>query len=162
MAAAGMVVLVVYMGFVYSASKGIPFWNSPLHPLLYMTYALRGGSAALLVAIALLGTPDRGFQEQLAKRVVAEDLSVREVEEAIRRHDSQAAESTPATPAPSARAQLRPPGLLELEDLLGDYLDTRVKITMGPRHGRVQVEFANLEDLERIYRVMTQGAATRA
>ncbi|HWS45125.1 MAG TPA: chromosome partitioning protein ParB, partial [Acidimicrobiia bacterium] len=66
------------------------------------------------------------------------------------------------TPAPSARAQLRPPGLLELEDLLGDYLDTRVKITMGPRHGRVQVEFANLEDLERIYRVMTQGAATRA
>ncbi|HWS45567.1 MAG TPA: ParB/RepB/Spo0J family partition protein, partial [Acidimicrobiia bacterium] len=57
--------------------------------------ALRTGHAR-----ALLGTPDRGFQEQLAKRVVAEDLSVREVEEAIRRHDSQAAESTPATPAP--------------------------------------------------------------
>ena len=57
--------------------------------------------------------------------------------------------------APGGR--LRPPGLLELEELLGDYLETRVRITMGPRHGRVQVEFANLEDLERIYRAMTQG-----
>ena len=55
--------------------------------------------------------------------------------------------------------KLRPPGLLELEELLGDYLETRVKITMGARHGRVQIEFANLEDLERIYRAMSQGPA---
>jgi formate-dependent nitrite reductase membrane component NrfD len=58
MAAAGMLVLIVYMGFVYTASKGIPFWNSPLHPVLYMSYALRGGAAALLVEMALLGAPD--------------------------------------------------------------------------------------------------------
>jgi formate-dependent nitrite reductase membrane component NrfD len=57
LAAAGMVVLIVYMGFVYSASKGIPFWNSPLHPVLYMAYALRGGAAALLIEMALLGAP---------------------------------------------------------------------------------------------------------
>jgi formate-dependent nitrite reductase membrane component NrfD len=57
MAAAGMVVLIGYMGFVYSASKGIPFWNSPLHPVLYMAYALRGGAAALLVEMALIGAP---------------------------------------------------------------------------------------------------------
>jgi formate-dependent nitrite reductase membrane component NrfD len=55
LAAAGMVVLIGYMGFVYTASKGIPFWNSPLHPILYVAYALRGGAAVLLVAMALLG-----------------------------------------------------------------------------------------------------------
>src|SRR5208282_1955104 len=58
MAAVGMVILIVYMGFVYTASKGIPFWNSPLHPALYMAYALRGGAAALLVAMAILGVPN--------------------------------------------------------------------------------------------------------
>ena len=62
-----------------------------------------------------------------------------------------------ATRAP----KLRPPGLLELEELLGDYLETRVQITMGPRHGKVQIDFATLEDLERIYRAMTDGAPAR-
>ena len=52
---------------------------------------------------------------------------------------------------------MRPPGLLELEELLGDYLETRVRITMGPRRGRVEVEFATLEDLARIYRVITDA-----
>ena len=60
MAACGMVVLIVYMGFVYEASKGIPFWNSPLHPVLYMAYALRGGIAALLVTMALFDAPSAG------------------------------------------------------------------------------------------------------
>jgi formate-dependent nitrite reductase membrane component NrfD len=60
MAAFGMVVLIVYMGFVYEASKGIPFWNSPLHPVLYMAYALRGGIAALLVTMALFDAPSAG------------------------------------------------------------------------------------------------------
>jgi formate-dependent nitrite reductase membrane component NrfD len=57
LAAIGMVILIVYMGFVYAASKGIPFWNSPLHPALYVAYAFRGGSAALMIAMALLGPP---------------------------------------------------------------------------------------------------------
>jgi ParB family chromosome partitioning protein len=104
-------------------------------------------------ARALLGTPDRAFQEQLAKRAVAEELSVREVEEAIRHREDASPKK-----APSARpTKLRPPGLLELEELLGDYLETRVKITMSPRRGRVEIEFATLEDLERIYRVMTEA-----
>jgi ParB family transcriptional regulator, chromosome partitioning protein len=116
--------------------------------------ALRMGHAR-----ALLGTPDRAFQEQLAKRAVAEDLSVREVEEAIRSRE-ETRTPTPSPSTPSA-AKLRPPGLLELEELLGDYLETRVKITMTPRRGRVEVEFATLEDLERIYRVITgAGRAT--
>jgi formate-dependent nitrite reductase membrane component NrfD len=57
MAAIGAAVLIAYMGFVYSTSKGIPFWNSPLHPVLYIAYAFRGGAAALLVAMAVLGAP---------------------------------------------------------------------------------------------------------
>jgi ParB family transcriptional regulator, chromosome partitioning protein len=55
---------------------------------------------------------------------------------------------TPAT-------RLRPPGLLELEHLLAEHLDTRVNVQMTAKKGRVTIEFADLEDLERIYRVMT-------
>ncbi len=70
-AAAGMVILIVYMGFVYSASKGIPFWTSPLHPLLYMAYALRGGAAALLVAMAMLGVPSQEMAQRLITSWIA-------------------------------------------------------------------------------------------
>jgi ParB family chromosome partitioning protein len=60
------------------------------------------------------------------------------------------------TDAPGATVRkLRPPGLLELEELFSQYLDTRVNVTMGPRHGRIAIEFADLEDLERIYRTIT-------
>ena len=114
--------------------------------------SLKDGTIRMGHARALLGTPDRAFQEQLARRVVAEDLSVREVEEAIRnRGDAPAAKTEVAAAVTEPGGRLRQPGLLELEELLGDYLETRVKITMGARHGRVLIEFANLEDLERIY-----------
>jgi ParB family chromosome partitioning protein len=112
-------------------------------------------------ARALLSTPDRAFQEELARRVVQDDLSVRAVEDAIREHDagpSQPDDRGPrAAPKPRATA-LRPPGLLELEELLGDHLDTRVNISMGSARGKVVIEFSTLEDLERIYRRMTEGA----
>ncbi|MBO31831.1 MAG: hypothetical protein CMM74_02490 [Rhodospirillaceae bacterium] len=52
---AGSIVLIVYMGFVYTASKAIPFWNSTLHPVLYISYAFRGGAAAFLLSLALRG-----------------------------------------------------------------------------------------------------------
>ena len=117
-------------------------------------------------ARALLGTPDRGFQEQLAKRAVDEGLSVRAVEEAIREHESRPENgeqaAAPASTARPTRSALRPPGLLELEELLGDHLDTRVRISMGSARGKVVVEFSTLEDLERIYRLMTEGSAARA
>jgi ParB family chromosome partitioning protein len=51
---------------------------------------------------------------------------------------------------------LRPPGLLELEELLADHLDTRVSVSMAGKKGRVTVDFADLDDLERIYRRMTE------
>ena len=113
-------------------------------------------------ARALLGTPDRSFQEALARRAVAEQLSVREVEEAVRARSGEAEPTTepePGTkPTPDvAGRRLRPPGLLELEGLLSDRLDTRVKVSMGAKRGKVTIDFASLEDLERIYRAMTTG-----
>jgi len=62
---AGMVTIIGYMGFVYTASKAVPFWNSPLHPALYVTYALRGGIAGLLLAQAIDGQPAGGANQLL-------------------------------------------------------------------------------------------------
>jgi ParB family chromosome partitioning protein len=108
-------------------------------------------------ARALLGTPDRAFQESLARRAVAEQLSVRAVEEAVRDRNELGSPTAPPTADRSSR--LRPPGILELEELLSNHLDTRVKVNLGNRKGRVVIEFATLEDLERIYRVMTDPSA---
>ena len=92
-------------------------------------------------AKALLGTPDRAFQEQLARRASSEGWSVRMVEEAVRERGGSgvppAAEPSqpPAQVADGAgltgATRLRPPGLLELEELLAEYLSTRVSVTMG-------------------------------
>ena len=105
-------------------------------------------------ARALLGTPDRAFQEHLAKRAVEQDLSVRQVEDAVRERQQA---PTPGAKKSDGKGSLRPPGLLELEELLGDQLDTKVRISMSGRRGRVSIDFADLEDLERIYRLMTNG-----
>jgi ParB family chromosome partitioning protein len=106
----------------------------------------------------------------LARTAVTEGWSVRQVELAVRAESSggddgtrdaaddngesgngsgslDGAGLTPAT-------RLRPPGLLELENLLAEHLETRVTVQMGARRGRVTVEFADLEDLERLYRRM--------
>lgn len=103
-------------------------------------------------ARALLGTPDRAFQEALARRVVAEQLSVRAVEDAVRARNDRTDDPSTPRPAPS---KLPPPGILELEELLSNHLDTRVKVSLSSKRGRVVIEFATLEDLERIYRAMT-------
>jgi len=107
-------------------------------------------------ARALLASPDRAFQEALAKRASAEGLSVRVVEEAVRAHEGTPSANPPATPkSGESNTAVRAPALLELEQLLGDHLDTRVKVTMAGKRGRVVVEFSDLVDLERIYRAMT-------
>jgi ParB family chromosome partitioning protein len=123
--------------------------------------SLQEGKVSMGHARALLGSPDRAFQEQLAKQIVADDLSVRATEEAVREHQggpNGAAAPDNGGSAPTAGRKLRPPGLVELEELLGDHLETRVKISMGSARGKVVVEFSTLEDLERIYRRMTDGA----
>ena len=117
-------------------------------------------------ARALLGSPDRSFQETLAKRAVAEAMSVRAVEDAVRERnappeaqDRQDADTNDAVPNPVEPAvkRLRPPGFRELEELLAELLDTRVNVDMGKHKGRVVIDFADLEDLERIYRRMTES-----
>jgi ParB family chromosome partitioning protein len=112
-------------------------------------------------ARALLGTPDRAFQEALARRAVSEVMSVRAVEEAVRARSQlgQPAPGSDATGQPGRR--LRPPGLLELEELLSQHLDTSVKVDMGAKKGRVIIDFASLEDLERLYRAMTDAPGPR-
>lgn len=119
-------------------------------------------------ARALLGTPDRAFQEQLARRASHEGWSVRTVEEAVRDRSAGGTtavepNSTVADPAMSSSTptRLRPPGLLELEGLLAECLSTKVSVTMGPKRGRLIVGFADLEDLERLYHLMSgNGSAS--
>jgi len=65
--------------------------------------------------------------------------------------------TTPSAPGPR---QLPPPGILELEELLASHLNTRVKVDMSAKRGKVVVEFATLEDLELIYNLMVGGAET--
>lgn len=117
-------------------------------------------------ARALLGTPDRAFIEGLAKRIVAEGLTVRATEEAVRARSGRTrpeeappGPDKPPTPdRPSTdRGGSKEPGLLELENLLGDLLQTKVTVELRQRRGRVVVEFADVDDLERIYRAMTGG-----
>ncbi|MFM8304541.1 MAG: ParB/RepB/Spo0J family partition protein [Actinomycetota bacterium] len=109
-------------------------------------------------ARALLGTPDRAFQEQLAKRIPDEDLSVRAVEQAVREHNEpQAPGDDSGSDSGRRTRRARPAGIAELEEMLADHLETRVKITMNAGgRGRITVDFAGLEDLERIYRRLTE------
>jgi len=109
-------------------------------------------------ARALLGTPDRAYQEALARKAVAQGLSVRSVEDAVRARSSLGRPDPAPPAAPGARARgLRDPGFADLEEFLSEYLQTRV--TVGARAGRsgqVGIEFADLEDLERIFRAITE------
>jgi ParB family chromosome partitioning protein len=117
---------------------------------------VREGQLSMGHARALLGTPDRAFQELLAKRVANDDLSVRAVEEMVRVHN----ESTAGPREVPAPGRMRPPGLAELEELLGDHLETRVKIRMAKAgKGTLTVDFSGLDDLERVYRRMTEAPA---
>lgn len=115
-------------------------------------------------ARALLGTPDRAFQEQLGRRAATESWTVRAVEEAVRDRQAGGARSTNADeptlePASSASprtapTRLRAPGLLELEELLADHLSTSVEVSMSAKRGKIVIDFADLEDLERLYYLM--------
>ena len=129
-------------------------------------HLLADGQLSAGHARALLGTPDRARQEQLAREAASGGWSVRMVEDAVRADtadrtdETVAADEVPAaTPVDGAgltpSTRLRPPGLLELEHLLAEHLDTRVSVQMTAKKGRVTIEFADLEDLERIYRAMT-------
>ena len=133
--------------------------------------ALAEGTISAGHARALLGTPDRALQDHLVVQIVEEGLTVRAVEDRVRgetelRVVPPPVEDEAAPPNGSTKGStvgkgregagrtLPEPGVLELEDLLSTYLNTRVKVDIQNRRGRLVVEFATLEDLERIYRAM--------
>ena len=114
-------------------------------------------------ARALLATPDRDLQEELADECLNRGLSVRDIEQLVRERLAPKVDPVPepepaAAPTPGASrspATLREPAVLELEELLSARLNTRVSVSLSGKRGRVVVEFADLDDLERIYRVIT-------
>lgn len=95
-------------------------------------------------ARALLTLEDAEGQEALALRVAAEGLSVRQVEELVRAYrGGRAGAAERATPEPDPRS-------VQLEELLGDALATRVRVQRGRRKGKIVIEFGSDEDLDRI------------
>lgn len=106
-------------------------------------------------ARALLSLNDAQEQERLAQRIVAEGLSVRAVEEIVTLGDDKPAKSSrkPTSSKPVA------PALRHLADRLSDLFETKVKVELGRNKGKIVVEFASIDDLERIVKSMSPEAA---
>jgi ParB family transcriptional regulator, chromosome partitioning protein len=104
-------------------------------------------------ARALLAVENPEAQERLAHRIVAEGLSVRAVEEIV-----AIGEGDQAKPKRRPAAKPTAPGLRDLADRLSDVLETRVKVELGRRKGKIVVEFATMDDLDRIVKAMSPDA----
>jgi ParB family chromosome partitioning protein len=110
-------------------------------------------------ARALLGLDEGEVQEELAGRIVAEGLSVRATEELVSLHQHGHAGRKPTRRAGTPR--FTAPAIGELADRLSDTFDTRVRVELGRRKGKITVEFASVDDLERIVAVMAPQLAAR-
>ena len=104
-------------------------------------------------ARALLSLENPEAQDRLASRIVAEGLSVRAVEEIV----ALGGDDAPRKRAPAGRQPVAP-GLLRLADRLSDLFETRVKVEQGRHKGKIIVEFATVDDLERIVKAMSPAA----
>ncbi|MBZ2197009.1 ParB/RepB/Spo0J family partition protein [Occultella gossypii] len=102
-------------------------------------------------ARALLGLPDGGAMERLAQRIVAEGLSVRATEEIVTLGDDPTQPEMRRRP----RAGEHSEALDNLASRLSDRLDTKVKVNLGQRKGRINIEFASVQDLNRILNALT-------
>lgn len=105
-------------------------------------------------ARTLLATPDRAEQERLATRIVEDGLTVRQVEEILRDEDPVDPSGKAGDPAEQTVPKVADAGVLELEELLAARLNTRVAVKLGKGPGKLLVDFADLDDLERIYRII--------
>jgi ParB family chromosome partitioning protein len=103
-------------------------------------------------ARALLSLDEPLAQEDLATRIVAEGMSVRATEEAVTLSRTEPSKPIPKT---TGARPLRASGLQHLAESLSDAFDTRVKVELGRRKGRIIVEFGSVDDLERITTLMT-------
>jgi ParB family chromosome partitioning protein len=97
-------------------------------------------------ARAILAIDDAAAQERVAQRVVAEGLSVRAVEELVTLGETGRDHSSSRRREPKLVA----PGAQELADELSDHLETRVRVDLGKVKGKITIEFATLDDLDRI------------
>ena len=122
-------------------------------------------------ARALLATPDHAEQERLAQQIVSERLTVREIENLLRDgeltddadDDDESSDGKRAgkrKPSSKTAGGTKDAGVLELEELLASRLETRVNVQLGKGPGRLVIDFADLNDLERIYRVITPPGTT--
>ncbi|QXJ23024.1 ParB/RepB/Spo0J family partition protein [Actinomadura graeca] len=107
-------------------------------------------------ARALLSLDSVEAQEHLAQRIVQEGLSVRALEELIALRE---VDDGPKAPRQGRRKQPVAPGLKEIADRLSDRYETRVRVDMGRSKGKIVVEFATLEDLDRIIKSMVPDEA---
>ncbi|XAS67458.1 ParB/RepB/Spo0J family partition protein [Micrococcaceae bacterium Sec5.7] len=107
-------------------------------------------------ARALLALPDAAAMERMAQKIVSEGMSVRATEEAVTLYQDPVVPAKNNVPRPGARHER----LDYLASSLSDRLDTNVKISLGARKGRVSIEFASVEDLNRIMEVLAPGAET--
>ena len=105
-------------------------------------------------ARALLATPDRSEQERLATQIVEEGLTVRQIEEMLREEDPTEPSDEDESTAKQTIPKVPDAGVLELEELLAVRLDTRVAVKLGKGPGKLVVDFADVDDLERIYRII--------
>lgn len=110
-------------------------------------------------ARALLGLDDSAEQDTLAHRIVAEGLSVRATEELVALSAIDGKEEPVA--APKRRPKPHAPALSDLADRLSDRFDTRVRVDIGRSKGKITIEFATVDDLERIVGIfgVTEGEA---
>ncbi|RNL83188.1 ParB/RepB/Spo0J family partition protein [Halostreptopolyspora alba] len=107
-------------------------------------------------ARALLSVADTDTQDRLARRIVEEGLSVRALEETIALGETE--EKQPTGRRGPSTQQRTPPEVEEMANRLSDAFDTRVKVDIGRKKGKIVVEFATREDLERIINAMDPAA----
>ncbi len=115
-------------------------------------------------ARALLALSDNAVQSTMVARIIKNELSVRGTEEAIKALSGPKPTGTDASVKPGSGATGRPTlrpvpdaSVAELEKLLEDYLDTRVHVDLKGRNGRIVIDFADLDDLERLYIAISQA-----
>lgn len=122
---------------------------------------LSAGHGRVLVAL------DDAERSELVRQVLDQGLSVRSLEALARGESPDSGEADDAaadtaadqggsdTPTAGGVGDTKPPALLELEELLGERFDTKVAIALGSKRGRITIDFADIDDLERIYSLMT-------
>lgn len=102
---------------------------------------------------ALVGLEDQKFGRYLADRAVAEGWSVRQMEDAVRARREM--ESGEDDEGPTKVRTIRPVEIIELEKRLADKLDSKVEIKYKNQKGRVEIRFGSVQELERLYRIIT-------